>query len=145
MRADRFELPLRIVVQDPLPALTLTLLRGASDKATPVPPAVSSPNALAFDFDVTVDGALADGRPRFLGPYVQGPPAERFVYVRVVQGGGGQIGRMKVPLGDLSWALIETRAGGSRIEGRVPGRNPRGGPALATVRVLAPGWTHASG
>jgi hypothetical protein len=37
---------------------------------------------------VTVDGSVADGRPRLLGPYVQGPPAGRFVYLCVGQYAG---------------------------------------------------------
>ncbi len=31
---------------------------------------------------------MADGRPRLLGPYVQGPPAGRFVYLCVGQYAG---------------------------------------------------------
>jgi hypothetical protein len=72
---------------------------------------------------------------------VQGPPAERFVYVCVWQKGRGPIGRMKVPLRDLDWPLIEARPPAGRIEGRVSGRGPKGGPALATVPILPPGWT----
>jgi len=145
MRADRFELPLRIVVADPLPGLALALQRGATGKAALVPPVASSPEALAFDLEVSVDGALPDGRPRFLGPHVQGPPAERFVYVCVWRKGGGPVGRMKVPLRDLGWALIEGLPTGGRIEGHVAGRGRKGGPALATVAILPPGWVHGGG
>jgi hypothetical protein len=143
MRDDRFDLPLRIVVADPFPGLDLALQKGASGKATLVPPAASSPEGLAFELEVTVDGALPDGRPRLLGPYVQGPPQARFVYICVGQGGGGAVGRMKAPLPGLDWALIEGLPAGGRLEGRVAGRNARGGPALATVPILPPGWRPA--
>ncbi|MGZ6013921.1 MAG: DUF5990 family protein, partial [Caulobacteraceae bacterium] len=108
MRPDRFDLPLRIVVADPAPGLALTLQRGAAGKAAPVPPVAETAEDLIFDLDITVDGALADGRPRLLGPYVQGPPAERFVYICVARNGGGPVGRMKVPLKGLDWPLIES-------------------------------------
>ena len=140
MRAERFDLPLRIVVADPFPGLALTVQRGASGKAALVAPVAESAEALTFDLEVTVDGALADGRPRFMGPYVQGPPAERFVHLCVRQDGGGPIGRMKVPLRDLDWPLIEARPPARRIEGRVSGRGSNGKPALATVPILPPGW-----
>jgi hypothetical protein len=69
---------------------------------------------------------------------VQGPPQERFVYVCV-----GQVGRMKIPLGELGWPLIERLPAGGRIEGRVCGRGRKGGPALATVPIRPPGWQAA--
>jgi hypothetical protein len=142
MRADRFELPLRIVVAEPIPGVGLALLRGASRKATLVRPIFRSVEALVFDLDITVAGSQAGGQPRFLGPYVQGPPAERFVYVCVWQEEGDPVGRMKVPLRDLGWPLIEALPTGGRVEGRVPGRNAKGGPALATVAILPPGWSY---
>ena len=145
MRADRFDLPLRIVVADPFPGLALTLQRGATGKATPILPTASSAQAVAFDLDVTVDGALPDGRPRFLGPYVQGPPAERFVYVCVGEGEAGWAGRMKVPLHELGWTVIDGLPAGGRIEGRVSGRGRKDGPALATVPILPPGWAYTGG
>jgi hypothetical protein len=145
MRDDRFDLPLRILVADPVPGLALTLQRGPTGKAALIPAAASSPGAVAFDLEVTVNGALPDGRPRFLGPYVQGPPAERFVYICVAQDGAGPIGRMKVPLGELGWTLIEGLPPGGRIEGRVSGRGRKGGPALATVPILEPGWAYIPG
>jgi hypothetical protein len=140
VRTDRFDLPLRIVVADPFPGLVLSLQKGASGKAALIPPAAKSPETLAFDLEVTVDGSLADGRPRFLGSYVQGPPVARFVYICV-----GHEGRMKIPLGEIAWNLIEGLPAGGRIEGCVSGCGRRGGPAFATVPILAPGWTYSPG
>jgi len=93
---------------------------------------------------VTVDGCLADGRPRLLGPAVEDPPKARFVYLAVGTYAGQTAsswgGRIKVPLGGLSWDQIEVLAAGQRIVARIPGRSPKGGPALASVQLLAPGW-----
>jgi hypothetical protein len=149
MRADRFELPLRVVVQDPLPGLAMALQRsGAAGAADLVGLAEGAGADLAFDLEIEVGGALPDGRPRLLGPFVQGPPGARFVYLCVGRYAGQPesdwAGRVKVPLGGITWALIEGLTSVGRIEGRIPGRGPRGGPALATVPILAPGWVASS-
>jgi hypothetical protein len=144
MRVDRFELPLRIVVENPLPGLAMALQRGAGQT---VGVAASSGQPLAFELDVTVEGALADGRPRILGPWVQGPPADRFVYLRVGQY-AGQVGspwagRVKVPLKGIGWAEIEALPPDHRLEGRIAGRGRKDGPALASAPILDPGWKAA--
>lgn len=144
MRADRFDLPIRIVVDDPIAGLALAQQRGQSAKAALIPPVSRSAEGVAFDLEVTVAGALADGRPRLLGPNVQGPPEARFVYLCVGRYAGQAdspwAGRVKVPLGDLTSEKIEALPPGGRLTARIPGRSPRGGPALATVRLLPPGW-----
>jgi len=144
MANERFELPIRIVVADPVPGLAIVLQRGQAAKVELIPPTSRSTDEVAFDLEVTVDGRLPDGRPRLLGPYVQGPPGGRFVYLCVGkyagQPGSDWAGRVKAPLGDLGWAAIEALAPGKRLVGRFPGRSPKGGPALASVRLLPPGW-----
>ena len=144
MRAERFELPLRIVMEDPVPGVWIALQKGASGKAELIGPAAKAPSSLAFELEVVVEGALPDGRPRLLGPYVQGPPAARFVYLCVGQF-AGQAGsewgrRVKVPLGGLSWALIEALPPGARLVGRIGGRGRDGSPACASVPIRPPGW-----
>jgi hypothetical protein len=145
MRPDRFELPLRIVVEDPVPRLTLALQKGQAAKASLAPPTRRSAQAVVFDLEVTVDGGLPDGRPRLLGPFVQDLPGARFVYLSVGRYAGqadaAWAGRVKVPLGDIGWPMIEALGpSGPRLAARIAGRSPKGGPALASVRLLPPGW-----
>jgi hypothetical protein len=121
------------------------LQRGQTTKVSGVAPTSRSAEAVVFDFEVTVNGALPDGRPRLLGAFVQGPPDRRFVYL-IVGKYAGQIdsewaGRVKAPLGDLSWAKIEALAPGGRLVARIAGQSPKGGPALASVKLLPPGWS----
>jgi hypothetical protein len=141
---DRFELPIRIVVADPVPGLAIALQRGQGANTSLVPPASRPTDEVAFDLEVTLDGRLPDGRPRLLGPYVQGPPGGRFVYLAVGKYAGQAdspwAGRVKVPLGDLGWVEIEALSPGKRLVARIPGRSPKGGPALASLRLLPPGW-----
>lgn len=145
--SNRTELPLRIVMRDPVPGVAIALQRGPSGKASLVWPVESSAEALVFDLDVVVDGSLADGRPRLLGPFVQGPPAGRFVYLTAGTGAGQFASpwtrRAKVPLGGLSWALIEGLAPGARLAAHIAGKSRDGGPACASVPLLPPGWVSA--
>lgn len=141
---ERFELPIRIVVEDPIPGLAIALQSGRAAKAELVPPASRSAKTVAFDLAVTVDGRLPDGRPRLLGPCVQGPPEARFVYLAVGSYAGQAdaewSGRIKVPLDGLDWDEIAASPPGYRAVARIAGRSPKGGPALASVKLLAPGW-----
>jgi len=142
--ADRLVMPIRIVIEDPVPGVRIVLQRGATARAALIPPVSGTPEALIFDLDVVIEGALADGRPRLLGPFVQGPPEARFVYLCVGQA-AGQIEsewnrRVKVPLGGISAELIETLQGGARLEARIASRGRDGSPACASVPLLAPGW-----
>jgi len=144
MTAERSVLPLRIVVEQPLPGVALALQRGASGKATLVGPAHGSTDALVFELDVTLDGSTAAGGPRLLGPFVQGPPTARFVYL-TIGASAGQIGspwqrRAKVPLGAIDWQKIEALAPGERLTAHFNGTARDGSPACATVPILPPGW-----
>ena len=147
MQAERFDLPIRIVVQNPVPGLAMALQRGQAAKAELVRPASQSADDVVFDLEVTVASGLPDGRPRLLGPCVQGPPEARFVYLCVGQYAGqtdaAWSGRVKVPLKDLGWSQIEALSPGGRLVARIAGRSPKGGPALATVPLLPPGWLSA--
>ncbi len=139
MREGRFDLPLRIVVDHPVPGYVMALQKGATGKAELLPP-TGGVSLLAFDFTVMVDGALLDGRPRLLGPCVQGPPPARFVYLCVARTPVlAWNGRVKVPLKDLDWAAIEALGPGERLCAHYNGTGRGGLPALATV-PLNQGW-----
>ena len=144
MRADPFELPLRIVMERPPAGAVIALQRGATGKAMLVAPVSVSQDALVFDFAVTVSGAGADGGPRLLGPCVQGPPGGRFVYLNsgTYAGAPGRSGgrRAKVPLGGIGWALIEALPAGGRLVAHIAGTARDGGVACASVPLLPPGW-----
>jgi len=145
MTAERSVLPLRIVVEQPVAGVALALQRGASGKATLVGPAHGSTDALVFELDVTLDGSTAAGGPRLVGPFVQGPPTARFVYL-TIGASAGQIGspwqrRAKVPLGAIDWQAIEALSPGERLTAHFNGTARDGSPACATVPILSPGWT----
>lgn len=145
MQPERVDLPLSIVVENPVRGLALMLQRGQAQKATLLPPASDSSSAVTFELEVTVNGSLSSGRPRLLGPFVQGPPDARFVYLAVGRRAGQAEspwdGRVKIPLSGLDWSQIEELAPQGRLVARIAGQSPKGGPALASVKLLGSGWT----
>ena len=118
--------------------MTFRLQRGKGDL---VPPAQATNEYLSFDFTLRV-GIGKDGRPNFLGPFAQGPPAGRFVYVnsgtRAGQADSCWTRRAKVPLTGIGWRLIERALAGTDtiLEAQIEGKAKDGGPACATVPLL---------
>ena len=136
-------LPLRIVIEQPLAGVALALQHGDAGLE---PPTAASPTQVVFDFSVRLGTPQANGTPNLLGPFTQGPAATRFVYVCVGRRAGQATspwdGRMKVPLTGITQTQVKglLAAPGERLAVRFPGRNPKGGPTLATVRLPADPW-----
>ncbi len=135
------EVRFRITLLDPPRGVVFRLQRGRSEL---VPPSKESAKALTFDFALRFEPGTAGGPPRLLGPFAQGPPAGRFVYVN----SGKQAGqaescwdrRAKVHLRDIPASLIEeSAASGAVIETQIAGTGRDGGPACATVPLIG-GW-----
>ncbi len=131
------EVPLRIVVDGPLGAGYLLLQSGGPHDVDLIAPVRGSSEAVVFEFSLSVQGEIPDGRPRMLGPVVQGPPAGRFVYLN----SAGR--RAKVPLMDISWEMIKQLTPGQRLEAHIAGRARDGGWACASVKLQPPGWVVA--
>jgi hypothetical protein len=144
MVADTIDVALRIVVVDPLPGVALALQRGKSGSHALIAPSSLSAEAAAFDFTVAAASAKSGPAPRLLGPFVQGPPDKRFVYLCIGKYAGDPASdwarRAKIPLTSLTWPLIEALKGGGRIEARIAGRASDGSPACASIALLPPGW-----
>lgn len=98
---------------------------------------------LSFDFTVRVRAA----KPLvFLGPFTQGPPASRFVYVNSGTLACDRLScwtrRAKIPLAGITDALVREleKTKGALLEARIAGKSRDGGPACATVPLLDGGW-----
>ena len=136
------ELPLCIVVVSPPPGVRFCLQRGRDERVC----ATDSTGAdLAFDLSVRVKEPGAR-TPRLLGPFTQGPPDARFVYVcagtLAGQAGSCWSRRAKVGLKTITRALIQEVLShpGSRLRAGIPGTGRDGGPSCATVPLLGGGW-----
>ena len=141
--APTVDIPLRIIVDDPLPGVALALQHGREGLD---PPTDASARHAVFDFSVRLGKPQAGGTPTFLGAYAQGPAATRFVYVcvgrRAGQADTSWDRRAKVPLGGITSAQVETvlESPHKRLAVRFPGRGSDGGPTCATVRLAPDAW-----
>jgi hypothetical protein len=137
------EIPLRITLIHPPRDVVFCLQRGKEEIVSPVR---ATGDDLSFELSLRVRDGRADGLPNFLGPFTQGPPAGRFVYVNsgtsAGEAGSCWTRRAKVPLSGITWPLIEAAlaAPDAVLEARIAGIARDGGPACATVPLLEGGW-----
>jgi len=136
-------LPLRITLIKPQADVPFCLQQGKDDL---VPPSSESEDNTSFDFIVNIANDRTGGAPNFRGPFVQGPPGGRFIYVNSGTYAGQSDScwsrRAKIPLSGISWDLIEEALSKSNVvlEAPIAGTAGDGGPACATVRLLDGGW-----
>ena len=137
------EIPLRITLVHPPRDVVFCLQRGKGEIVSPV---LATGGDLSFELSVRVRDGRPDGLPNFLGPFTQGPPTGRFIYVNsgtsAGQAGSCWTRRAKVQLSGITWPLIEEAmaAPGAVLEARITGTSKDGGPACATVPLLEDGW-----
>jgi hypothetical protein len=135
------DLTLRILVTNPPPDVDFLVQRGRGDLT---PAAAATRARLTFEVPVRVR-RQPGGAPNFLGPYAQGPPQSRFVYVNSGTYAGQSDScwsrRAKVPLTAITWALVERAIASSGVlEVEFPGTGRDGGPTCATVKLAADAW-----
>ena len=137
-KADQVEIPLRIVIENPVPGMLHSLQ--AKDGHPLDPKRSTAGEPLAFDLPIRI----APG-PKFFGDQVRREgPQRRFVYIRVGQSAGDHSSpwsrRMKIDIHDLDQALLDRAAAGEGVvEITVNGTAKDGTPACATVRATRRG------
>ncbi len=86
---------------------------------------------------------LKDNLPKFSGSFVQGPTANRFVYIDIGTYAGQSdttwSRRLKIPLTGITWKDVDTLTHDSMLQTSVPGTGKDGGPYCATVKPFE-GW-----
>lgn len=133
---------MRVAMARPPAGVRFCLQRGKDEL---VGGSISQGEDLQFDFDVRARPG-PDGDARLLGPFVQGPPTARFVYI-CVGFYAGQLAspwkrRIKVPLSGIAWAMVAGAANG-RLEAAFDGTMRDGTPACASVKLTQP-WKPCS-
>ena len=134
-------LTLRIVVERPPAGVDFALQKGSGQEyETEQKQRSSKGKDLAFEFQPAVRDGVSDGMAALGGPFVQGPPRQRFVFIDIGtyagQAGSCWSRRMKVPLEGISRKMLDA---GGVLEARVPGTGRDGGPTCATVKDFE-GW-----
>jgi Family of unknown function (DUF5990) len=134
------ELTLRIVLEKPPRGVDFGLQKGRGSAYETIQKQRSTGNDLVFTFTVGVKAGSKAAEPALLGPFVQGPAAQRFVYLDIGtyagQANSDWSRRLKIPLSGITMAMIESQA---VLEARVPGTGKDGGPSCATVKPFG-GW-----
>ncbi len=100
--------------------------------------------SVTFTVPLRVTRNSKNGQPNFLGPFAQGTPDERFIYLcwgeRQDNSWNG-FRRAKLHLNHLSWDLVEKAIeGGRRIEAVVNVTDAKGGPLCASVKEDKVEW-----
>ena len=142
MPREESEILVRLIVDGPPRGVTFQMQRGRSEL---VPPVASTEGQLVFELALRV-GHRPTGEPNFLGPFSQGPPHGRFVYIN----SGTYAGqtntpwsrRAKIHLRAIPWKLItRAQATGAVIETTIDGTGRDGGPVCASVHLEPSDWT----
>lgn len=142
------EIRLRIVLVAPPPGVDFGVQEGKGNDYATILTQRSKDSDLAFEFTVTVKDNRDDGLPNFLGPLAQGPTTSRFIYIDIGKS-AGQVDscwerRIKVPLGGITWEMVEKASAKKLLEARLPGTGRDGGPSCATVKPID-GWKVCKG
>jgi hypothetical protein len=113
---------------------------GLQDSKGQVHPGARQPEGtLRFDLTLEIKPGAAASPPIFIGPFAQGPPASRFLYLSWKRDGKSEAPwawRIKIPLSGIGWP--EIRAAGksdARLEANVIGRRPH---ALEAIKWRLP-------
>jgi hypothetical protein len=139
------ELTVRIVIEQPPSGVDFGLQKGKGNGYETVQTQRSCGADLVFEFQPSIKEGVTDSMAALGGPFIQGPPRQRFVYIDIGTYAGqsdSQWGRrLKVPLEGIPAKAL--RAGGV-IEARIPGMGRDGGPNCATVTDFE-GWKGGRG
>ena len=134
------ELTLRIVLERPPKGVDFGLQKGRGSTYETVQKQRSKESDLVFTFIVEAKAESKAALPSLHGPFVQGPPDHRFVYLDIGTYAGQYDSRwsrrLKIPLSGITMAMIKSQA---VLEARVPGTGKDGGPSCATAKPFG-GW-----
>jgi hypothetical protein len=141
---SRSAVTLRIVVEQPPSGIDYALQKGSGSIYDIVQKQRSNGGDLVFEFQPAIREGVSDPMASLGGPFVQGPPKQRFVYIDIGAAAGqldSPVGglRLKVPLAGIAAKML---ASGGVLEARVPGTGRNGRPSCATVKDFD-GWSPA--
>jgi len=139
------ELTLQVILDKPPLDVAFALQKGKGAKYDTTQMQRSEGKDLYFKFTVRVKMTGKNATPNFLGPFVQGPPEERFIYIDIGTYAGQMDScwsrRLKIPLKGITWDMIDRLSADSELllETHVPGTGKDGGPNCATPKPFD-GW-----
>ena len=138
------EVPFRIILEKPPSGVDFGLQKGKGSNYETVQKERSQAGDLRFEFPARIKAGKSS-MPDFMGPFVQGPTGERFVYIDIGTYAGQTntvwSRRLKIPLTGITKEMIDKLGPDPKmaLEARVPGTGKDGGPNCATVKPFD-GW-----
>jgi hypothetical protein len=139
------ELTFRIILEMPPAGVDFALQKGRGGTYETIQKQRSGTGDLRFEFSLRTKASANGAQPNLLGPFVQGPPDARFVYLDIGtyagQTGTSWSRRLKIPLTGITSEIINQIADDSQavLEAHVPGTGRDGGPSCGTVKPFG-GW-----
>lgn len=136
------QLTIKITLKSPPAGVPFGLQRGKGEITNA---ARTDGSDLTFDVPVNVKTGR-DGAPDFSGPFVQGPPGGRFVYIvvgkRADDASSPWDRRAKVPLRGISWELLRPLDSTPKpcLKVDIPGSMKDGSPVCASVKIAHDDW-----
>jgi hypothetical protein len=134
------EFTIRIIIEQPPPGVDFALQKGSGKAYEAVQRQRSEGKDLTFEFQPSIREGIAGGIAALGGPFVQGPPRQRFIYIDIGAYAGQADScysrRLKIPLDGITPKMIGR---GHVLQTRVPGTGRDGGPNCATVKDFG-GW-----
>lgn len=137
------EVQIILLITAALPGVRMAVQHGRDGLLSPY---ASTAELASFALTLSLGPARPDGSFNFRGPFAQGTPADRFIYLN----SGTYAGqpdtlwsrRAKIKLAGIPQSLVETAAGDAHcaIEARIHGTARDGGPVCATVDPLSISW-----
>lgn len=132
----KFEIPFRIVVEDPLKGVAMMVQKGRSEFLEP-----KATRGGDLIFDMSIRGMIENGSPNFLGPFAQGPKNARFIYVNSGTFADDAVScwsrRAKLSLMSITATQVESViSDGGTLFTSIRGRGRDGGPVCASVKGL---------
>jgi len=101
---------------------------GIQDKAQAVHAGKRQKNgSMFFECDLEVSRDESTGQPKFRGPFVQGTPDARFLYLSWKRTGASRAlwyWRVKVPLAGITWKDVSSMGSNELLEADITGRRP---------------------
>jgi hypothetical protein len=137
-------LPVRIILEAPPAGVDYGIQKGNGNKYETIEKQRSEGRDLQFNFSIMIKNTDT-ASPDFSGPFVQGRPGERFIYIDIGKA-AGQFDtpwsrRLKIPLKNILMEKPGILSGNKAtvMVTSVPGTAKDGGPNCATVKPFA-GW-----
>jgi hypothetical protein len=137
-------LHLRIILQSPPTGVEYGIQQGNGSQYATILKQKSKSGDLEFEFPIQLK-FKDPSSPNFLGPVVQGPKQERFIYIDIGQSAGQMDSvwsrRLKIPLRDITTEMIHQLIHDPDmiLEANVSGTAKDGGPNCGTVKPFT-GW-----